>query len=164
MEILDDGYNENCLLHYVTLTIFFHRAHSSHVSTKIKRPRVFYEYTGCHLSSGRRGLTFAARGRVQLLFVWKKTSIQREMLRAEMNCSANAGVTGGFLRLTSSPFPFLFFFFLSSEYKSRGIFVLSIDRGFLCISEKFRRANVQRMRVYTQSYIKYAKFNAYYNV
>ena len=82
-----------------------------------------------------------------------------------MNCSANAGVTGGLLRLTSSPFPFLFFFFfLSSEYKSRGIFVLSIDREFLCISEKFRRANVQRMRVYTQSYIKYAKFNAYYNV
>lgn len=107
-EILDDGYNENCLLHYVTSTIFFHRPHSSHVSTKIKRPRVFYEYTGCHLSSGRRGLTFAARGRVQLLFVWKKTSIQREMLRAEMNCSANAGVTGGLLRLTSSPFSFLF--------------------------------------------------------
>lgn len=37
--------NSNCLLHYVTCRpSSFHQSHSSRASTKIKRPRVFYEY------------------------------------------------------------------------------------------------------------------------
>lgn len=109
-EILDDGYNENCLLHYVTLTIFFHRPHSSHVSTKIKRPRVFYEYTGCHLSSGRRGLTFAARGRVQLLFVWKKNFDSKGDAPRRDELFRKCGCYGRTFKIDLVSFSFFFFF------------------------------------------------------